>query len=116
MKKLVGPEFESARVALQGDMGDKHNGAFVFKSPLNFGILRVVASSGEGWDHVSVSLTMRCPLWEEMEWIKRMFFKDSEIAYQLHVTPKDHINNHPYTLHLWRPHNKEIPLPPVSFV
>jgi hypothetical protein len=39
-----------------------NNGAF--RVP---GGLRVIASDGEGWDHVSVSLPDRCPTWEEMK-------------------------------------------------
>jgi hypothetical protein len=51
-----------------------------------------------------------------MEFIKRKFFADSETAMQLHVPPYDHINRHPYTLHLWRPHDQDIPRPPEHFV
>jgi hypothetical protein len=35
---------------------------------------------------------------------------------QLHVATADHINCHPYCLHLWRPHAAAIPLPPKEFV
>jgi hypothetical protein len=51
-----------------------------------------------------------------MEWVKRRFFKDSEVAMQLHVTPEDHININPNVLHLWRPHRLVIPLPPKAYV
>src|SRR5215510_12883173 len=71
---------------------------------------KVIASHGMNWDHVSVSTRERCPTWDEMEFIKRMFFNDDEVAMQLHVAPSDHINCHPYCLHLWRPQDKEIPL------
>ena len=68
------------------------------------------------WDHVSISTASRCPTWDEMEQIKRLFFEDSETAMQLHVPPADHINNHPYCLHLWRPTHMEIPRPPPIMV
>lgn len=85
----------------------------VFNIPLDKGrYLRCIASSGVGWDHVSVSLPHRCPTWEEMERVKRMFFKETETAMQLHVPPSDHISVHPYCLHIWRPTETEIPLPP----
>jgi hypothetical protein len=71
----------------------------------------VVASHGMGWDHVSVSLRNRCPKWHEMEYVKRLFFKEDETAMQLHVPPAQHINCHPHCLHLWRPQNAAIPLP-----
>ena len=74
--------------------------------------LRIIATVGEGWDHISVSLKNRCPTWEELEDVKRRFFHDHETAMQLHVPPADHINNSPYCLHLWRPLDVEIPRPP----
>lgn len=94
-----------------GTAGDSTCGVFFPNSQL-----KVIASSGEGWDHVSVSRRDRCPSWEEMEFVKRLFFKDDETAMQLHVPPTKHINNHPYVLHLWRPQGVEIPLPPPDFV
>jgi hypothetical protein len=73
--------------------------------------LRVIASHGMGWDHVSVSLGHRCPTWEEMSFIKRLFFLPDEVVMQLHVAESSHINIHPHCLHLWRPQHAEIPLP-----
>jgi hypothetical protein len=65
--------------------------------------IRCQASCGGGWDHVSVSCATRCPTWEEMAWVKEKFFCDNEAVMQLHVPKSEHINNHPYCLHLWRP-------------
>ena len=80
-------------------------------------VLRVISSTGEGWDHVSVSLRDRCPTWDELEHVKRLFFRDDEVAMQLHVPPSQHVNVHPYCLHLWRPNDgREIPLPPSIMV
>lgn len=79
-------------------------------------LLKVIASDGYGWDHVSVSCEGRCPTWGEMELIKRLFFKEDETAMQLHVPPQDHVNCHPYCLHLWRPQDAEIPRPPSELV
>ena len=94
------------------------SGAFNFRLPGSDTPFVVVASNGDGWDHVSVSTPGRCPTWEEMDRIKRIFFRDAEVAMQLHLPPADHINCHPYTLHLWRPHGtkRAIPLPPKEFV
>lgn len=78
--------------------------------------LAVIASWEGGWDHVSVSRRDRTPTWGEMETIKRLFFADDETAMQLHVPVSDHINNHPYCLHLWRPHGETIPMPPKWMV
>ena len=78
--------------------------------------LRVIATAGERWDHVSISLPHRCPTWDEMEFVKRLFFKPDEVAMQLHVPALDHVNIHPYCLHLWRPQCGTIPLPPKSLI
>ena len=51
-----------------------------------------------------------------MEHIKRLFFADDETAMELHVPPDKHINTHPNCLHLWRPQDQPIPLPPSIFV
>lgn len=99
-----------------GWLGDETCGMFVVPSPIDGAPMKVVASSGEGWDHVSVSRKNRCPNWPEMDHVKRMFFKDDEVAIQLHVPPRDHINQHNYCLHLWRPQLKDIPMPPMEFV
>jgi hypothetical protein len=99
-----------------GDSGDETCGAFAFPSPIDGQSLRVVASSGMGWDHVSVSRSSRCPNWLEMEFVKRKFFNDDETAMQLHVPATDHINNHPHCLHLWRPQHQDIPRPPTVMV
>ena len=95
-----------------GSMGDATCGSFVFPSPIDGQSLRVIASSTDGWDHVSVSRTSRVPNWPEMEFIKRKFFNDSETVMQLHLPPSEHINFHPNCLHLWRPQHESIPRPP----
>lgn len=103
-------------IAHYGSAGDDTCGVFDVPSPLDAQSMRVVASSGEGWDHVSVSRRNRCPNWQEMEHIKRLFFRDSETAMQLHVPPSEHLSLHPYCLHLWRPLNCDIPKPPAIMV
>lgn len=59
-------------------------------------------ASDEGWEHVSVSLPDRCPTWEEICFIKNMFWDEGDLVVQLHPPKEDYINNHPYCLHLWR--------------
>lgn len=56
------------------------------------------------------------PTEAEVERVKRAFFRSEETAMQLHVPPADHINVHPFCLHLWRPHDAEIPMPPKWMV
>lgn len=103
----------SPRVAaMYGTFGDEACGVFNVPSPIDGAPLHIVASVGEGWEHVSVSRVNRCPNWPELEHVKRLFFRDDETAMQLHVPAAAHINMHPYCLHLWRPIGVEIPRPP----
>jgi len=99
-----------------GWAGDGTAGMFMIPSPIDQKPIAVVASSGEGWDHVSVSRPTRCPNWPEMEHIAALFFRDDETAMQLHVPASDHVNNHPFCLHWWRPHDMEIPRPDAIMV
>jgi hypothetical protein len=101
---------------IYGWVGDEAHGAFSVPSCIDKQPLVVVVSGSGGWDHVSVSRRNRCPSWPEMEQIKRLFFDDTETAMQLHVPSADHVNDHPYCLHLWRPHHIEIPRPPSIMV
>lgn len=67
---------------------------------------------GKPWEHVSVSMPDRCPIWEEMDEIKDMFWRPDEVVLQFHVAKQDHINHHPHCLHLWRQVGVEVPMPP----
>lgn len=83
--------------------------AGAFSVPYKNLTLCCIVSDGAGWDHVSVHVyeSKRCPTWEEMCFIKDLFFKDEEAVMQLHPAKSQHINNHPFTLHLWRPQSEE---------
>ncbi len=88
--------------------------------------LRVIATNGDhvaaelppeyAWEHVSVSLPNRTPNWYEMNFIKDLFWLETETVVQFHVPKSEHINLHPHCLHLWRPVNGEIPRPPADTV
>jgi hypothetical protein len=99
-----------------GSYGNENAGVFRLPLPIAGVKCLIIASAGDGWDHVSVSLPDRCPTWAEMDFVKRAFFRPDEVAMQLHVAEKDHINFNPRTLHIWRPHDTPIPLPPKVFV
>ena len=106
-----------ARLAwVNGWEGDETCGAFDVPSARGGNIMVVIATSGEMWDHVSVSLQKRCPTWYEMEQVARLFFLPNEVAMQLHVPARDHVNCHPNCLHWWRSHDQPIPLPPKWMV
>ncbi len=68
------------------------------------------------WEHVSVSLPSRCPTWLEMCLVKDLFWEPEECVMQLHPPRSQWVNNHPHCLHLWRPLEAQIPLPPAEMV
>jgi hypothetical protein len=67
------------------------------------GNLCIVACDLGGWDHVSVHVEGRCPIWGEMCFVKDLFFRDDEVVMQLHPAKSQYVNEHPFMLHLWRP-------------
>lgn len=95
---------------------DGNNGAFMV--PLyNGDKLFVIASDGGGWEHVSVSrLDKEPPTWAEMCEIKSLFWDGDDCVVQYHPPEKDYINNHPGCLHLWRPVDAMLPVPPSYMV
>ncbi len=127
MRNLLDPEINRYRLTNRaviehcGNVGDGMGGVFLVPLPRPKGkpghpLATVVASAGGGWDHVSVSLRTRCPAWNELEHVKRLFFRPGEVAMQLHLPPSEHISLHPNCLHLWRPTDRDIPRPPVEMV
>lgn len=89
-----------------------------------YGPLRIMSSGlaggdnpfSMGWEHVSVSCANRCPTWDEMQFVKELFWEDSELVLQFHVPRKSHINIMKYCLHLWRRVGHEVELPTEIFV
>lgn len=99
--------------------GTPNDDGGVFKIPFNGfdGVeLYCIASHGGGWEHVSVSVPNRCPTWQEMCFIKDLFFEAEDCVIQYHPPKSDYVNLHRYVLHLWRPIDIKIPLPPKEFV
>lgn len=83
-------------------------------------VFQIIASTGLGWEHVSItilshkkknSFVERCPTWEEMCWIKDLFWNDDEVVVQYHPAKSDYINNDPHCLHLWKPIDQCLPTP-----
>lgn len=101
-----------------GRDGDSGNG--VFKVYVGGKSFHVIASNGQGWEHVSVSpgnkARKSCPTWEEMCAIKDMFFGEDERVAQYHPPRSEYVNQHPYCLHLWRQTEEKMPFPPSIFV
>tara|TARA_R100001086_G_scaffold250033_1_gene192781 strand:- start:3471 stop:3848 length:378 start_codon:yes stop_codon:yes gene_type:complete len=81
--------------------------------------LNIIASNGEGWEHVSVvaykvdakEYTAYTPTWAQMCFVKNLFWEPEDVVIQYHPARKDYINNHEHCLHLWRPIGQYIPTP-----
>jgi len=84
--------------------------------------MRVLASWGGGWDHVSVSAgwtrngATRVPTYAELESVRRIFWEDHETVVQIHPPISRYVNWNPYVLHLWRAQGHDYPLPPQEFI
>lgn len=101
-------------------------GCFQIPFPNGLTIFDVISTNGKcmkpEWEHVSVkahdkgSKVWRCPKWNEMCFIKDLFWEKNESVIQFHPEESEYVNNHPAVLHLWRPVEFEITLPPRLFV
>jgi hypothetical protein len=99
---------------LKSDSSYGNNGCFDVHFESN--AMMVIASDGEGWEHVSVSMKNRTPNWKEMCFVKDLFWDDDDCVVQYHPPKSEYINNHPYCLHLWRPIGRNLETPPSILV
>jgi len=124
MKPKPSPWAELYRVT-QGPMASTarlgNNGQF--RLPLPSGFLLVQISDEAGWDHASVTVRdcdgealARCPTWEEMCYVKSVFFRDDEWVLQFHPPRDQNISCHDTCLHLWRCRNGRQSIPPSWMV
>lgn len=122
MKQKPSKHLEQYRIRggeLASDETFGNNGAFAI--PLEgFRVAVILCSDKFGWDHVSVHIDtpngQRCPIWDELDYVRALVFRGDEWVMQLHAPASKHINMHPHTLHLWRPQDQEIPVPLGEFV
>lgn len=92
-----------------------NTGAFVIRGPQRTKLF-IVASDGQGWEHVSVSCETRCPSWKEMCFVKDLFWDAEETVVQYHPRKSTYVDCHPNCLHLWRPIGIGLPEPPPLLV
>lgn len=112
-------DFEVYRDQRLSTCMDGHNGLFwvpIAVGPNETVNLKIIISDGGGWDHVSVSLPNRCPSWEEVCFVKHLFFKPDETVIQFHPKKSEYVNCFPTCLHLWRKQGEEHELPPSWMV
>lgn len=98
---------------LASDDDNGNNGVFFIPGRPGRPPYKVIASDGEGWEHVSVSLPDRMPTWDEMCALKGIFWDDDDCVVQFHPPRADYVNNHSRCLHMWRPTDSQIPRPPA---
>lgn len=120
MKRRLDPKIRLKRVRhpVHGVVGDDRNGAFILRGPLGRDLF-VMVSDGLGWDHLSASLVRKeleePPAWVEMCWLKDQFFEPEETVIQYHP-PQSQYVNFSECLHLWRPQEGTVPMPPLMLV
>ncbi len=97
---------------------DKLNGAFFripVKGVLGTQWLNVIASNEGGWEHVSVTKTVKghavTPSWEDMCAVKDEFWEQEDEVFQIHPKRSEYVNLHTNCLHLWRNTNEHLPTP-----
>ena len=123
---------KDGRLGSTDEMGD----AGAFRVPFGSGntTLVVIATSGdppipgtEIWEHVSVRavdtsatnakyFSERTPTWDEMCFIKDLFWEPEECVIQYHPPKSKYRNIHPHVLHLWRKAGFDLPTPPSIFI
>lgn len=128
MQKRPSKFLETHRVLegpLASDRSSGNNGAFDIL--YNDALLGVIAACGRGWDHVNVHTLVpfrgnyaeymrRTPTWDEMDYVRKLFFRGDEWVIQYHPPASKYINKHSHTLHMWRPQDEAVPTPPAWMV
>jgi len=115
------PELERHRIRtgqLASDERFGNNGFFIVQQSGSSFVLNVIASDGEGWEHVSVRVRgqKRCPTWDEMCYVKNLFWRPEECVIQYHPPEEVYVTLHQYVLHLWKPIGIDIPVPDPMLV
>jgi hypothetical protein len=128
MRKVFAKEVEAGREldGMYASAPGQRQGRFKLRCPLSSTWLLILVSDGDDWEecklagqpweHVSVSNVQRCPTWEEMAWVKDLFFEPEECVVQYHPPKSQHVNVADTCLHLWRPTWNAVVMPPVECV
>lgn len=90
----------------------------MFNVRINYRLYNVIASNGGGWDHVSIDPINQghAPTWDVMCVLKDICFNDDETVIEYHPAKENYVNIAENCLHLWRPQQQAIPVPPKLFV
>jgi len=114
---------------MESDSSFGNNGAFLIppKDAVHHNRgLYIIASDGDGWEHVSMHVEdfgflptkERIPYWDEMEFVKELFWDEDDTVVQFHPAKSNYVNVNPNVLHLWRPCDgwDELQMPPLYMV
>lgn len=70
------------------------------------------AHDGHIWIHASISRRDRVPSYDDLCMLKNVVFGPNRICAQVFECEKNHVNIHPFCLHLWGPNMESVwPLP-----
>lgn len=86
----------------------------LYRIPFNGIKLTVIATldtddNGITWENVSVSLKNRLPTWQELKFIKMLFWDPEDEVLQFFPPQSQYVDVHKNCLHLWRPINVDLP-------
>jgi hypothetical protein len=124
MKSVLPKRLENGRVTTGFAASDSCYGAygkFIVQGPCGEKLIIVASGADEddteskGWEHVSISTRRRVPNWQEMCFVKDLFWDEEECVVQFHPPRSEYVNNHPHVLHLWR-QKAGFPMPPSILV
>lgn len=109
-------------------VADGMNGIFIMSYPKdsNISFFCIVSDGNEEipWEHVSARARRlngqgkwheRVPNWDELCFLKDLFWQPDEVVVQYHPKKENYVNIHPNVLHLWR-FKGEMPTPPTICV
>ena len=107
---------ETLNASYRSTEADGNNGQFRIKSRRLRRTIHAQASDGGGYEHVSVSLHDRCPSWDEMCFVKNLFWSEDDCVVQFFPPKTNYVNKHKFCLHLWRKIGSEFELPPTMMI
>lgn len=72
-------------------------------------IVSTANHEGAEWTHASMAYRDRVPTYDELVRLKRAVWGSGGWAMQVFPPEREHVNIHPYALHLWGPANGQRP-------
>lgn len=105
---------KTTNLIIEAESDDGFGGKYYDK--INNKWLNFIFSHQLGWEHLSVSMLSKTPNWEQMCMMKDIFWGKDEACVEYHPKEEDYVNNHKHCLHIWKPTESELPIPPSFLV